>query len=110
MAAVASSHSHKHSNSRRKFECAHFSQLQASNVHVHLRIYSNDSFGVLVNHQYHGTQHSVALRIFAKVSLVPLFALTLVSIKQAIETSEGWFQIVDHCNQPLVDQPGFKSI
>ena len=54
---------------QQKLDCAR--RLLSCTVHAQWRTHSNDSFGSLVNHRYQCIQQSIAIRIFATVSLVP---------------------------------------
>ena len=61
-----------------------------------------------------GTQHSIASCIRFSVTDSPL-RFTHVGMEQATVTSEesmvltwGWFQMVEHISQPIVDQPRFE--
>ena len=58
--------------------------LLTSNIRAQWRTHLNDSFRSLVNHLYHGIQHSIAYRYSVTDSLL----FTHVKIEQAIGTYE----------------------
>ena len=86
---------HDNTSMMRKLECAHFSQIL---------------FWSLVTYRYHHF-HAICFFAFRKCHWFPCDTLpwNKLSGPRNKPCSWGWFLMVDHSSQPMVNQPGFES-